>query len=56
VVDAPEEDQGPFGRAAQAFLEAILPVSSQARLVHDVELRDRYDRLLAYVYRPDGEW
>lgn len=54
LVDAPEMDQGPFGRAAQAFLEAILPVGSEARLVLDVERRDRYGRLLAYVHRPDG--
>lgn len=54
LIDAPEMDQGPFGRAAQAFLEAVLPVGADARLVLDVERRDRYGRLLAYVYRPDG--
>jgi micrococcal nuclease len=54
LIDAPEVDQGPFGRAAQAFLEAILPVGSEARMTYDVERRDRYDRMLAYVYRPDG--
>lgn len=53
-IDAPEMDQGPFGRAAQAFLEAVLPVGSTARLEFDVERRDRYGRLLAYVYRTDG--
>ena len=53
-IDAPEMDQGPFGRAAQAFLEAVLPVGSMARLELDVERRDRYGRLLAYVYRTDG--
>ncbi|HET6361759.1 MAG TPA: thermonuclease family protein [Gemmatimonadota bacterium] len=54
LIDAPEENQGPFGRAAHAFLEAILPAGSHARIVTDVEARDQYDRLLAYVYRPDG--
>lgn len=54
LIDAPEEDQGPFGRAAQAFLEAILPVGSEAGIALDIEKRDRYGRLLAYVYRPDG--
>ena len=54
LIDAPEVDQGAFGRAAQAFLEAILPVGSEARLSYDVERRDRYDRTLAYVYRADG--
>jgi micrococcal nuclease len=54
LIDAPEENQGPFGRAAQAFLEAILPMGSQAELQMDIEDRDQYGRLLAYVYRPDG--
>lgn len=54
LIDSPEQDQGPFGRAAQAFLEAILPVGSEARLATDVEPRDRYGRRLAYVYLPDG--
>lgn len=54
LIDAPEKDQGPFGRAAQAFLEAVLPPGMGAGLVLDVEKRDRYGRLLAYVYRPDG--
>lgn len=53
-IDAPELDQGPFGRAAKAFLEAVMPVGSPARLELDVERRDRYGRLLAYVYRDDG--
>ncbi len=54
TIDAPEMDQGPFGRAAQAYLEAILPEGTEAGLETDVERTDQYDRLLAYVYRPDG--
>ena len=54
LIDAPEANQGPFGEAARAFLAAVLPVGTEARLVLDVERRDRYGRLLAYVYRPDG--
>jgi micrococcal nuclease len=54
AIDAPELDQGPFGRAAKAFLEAALPIGSRARLELDVERRDGYGRLLAYVYREDG--
>ena len=54
LIDSPEEGQGPLGRAAHAFLEAILPPGSKAKLATDVEMRDRYDRLLAYVYLPDG--
>lgn len=33
---------------------ARLPVGSQATLALDVEHRDQYGRLLAYVYRPEG--
>ena len=54
LIDAPEENQGAFGRAAQAFLEAIIPPNSEVSLVYDVEHRDQYNRLLAYVYRFDG--
>lgn len=54
LIDAPELAQGPLGRAAHAYLEALLPVGSSARLERDVEARDRYGRLLAYVYLPDG--
>lgn len=40
-----------FGRAAAQQLAALLPPGSQVRLERDVELRDRFDRLLAYVFR-----
>ena len=40
-----------FGREASAYLSALLPPGTPVRLVGDVEQRDRYDRLLAYVYR-----
>ncbi len=44
-----------FGAEATRRLQALLPVGTQVRLVRDVEPRDRYGRLLAYVYRaPDG--
>jgi micrococcal nuclease len=39
-----------YGRAASAF-NARLVGGEQVRLVRDVEQRDRYGRLLAYVYR-----
>jgi micrococcal nuclease len=43
-----------FGRAASAF-NARLVAGRRVRLRFDVERRDRYGRLLAYVYRlPDG--
>jgi micrococcal nuclease len=40
-----------FGKEASAFAERALPPDTPVRLVRDVEARDRYDRLLAYVYR-----
>jgi micrococcal nuclease len=39
-----------YGRAASAF-NARLVGGERVRLVRDVEQRDRYGRLLAYVYR-----
>ena len=44
-----------FAREASARLHNLLPPGVTVRLVRDVEERDRYGRLLAYVYRqPDG--
>ncbi len=44
-----------FAKEAAARLRALLPAGTPVRLVRDVEERDRYGRLLAYVYRqPDG--
>lgn len=40
-----------FGAQATARLSALLPPGTPVRLVRDVEARDRYGRLLAYVYR-----
>jgi len=43
-----------FGRAASAYNKRLL-FGRSVRLVFDAERRDRYGRLLAYVYRrPDG--
>jgi micrococcal nuclease len=43
-----------FGEQASDRTKALLPAGTDVRLVADVEARDRYDRLLAYVYRDDG--
>ena len=44
-----------FGKEASAHLAELLPIGTDVRLVRDIEARDRYGRLLAYVYRqPDG--
>lgn len=40
-----------FGKEASARTAALLPPGTPVRLVRDAELRDRYGRLLAYVYR-----
>lgn len=43
-----------FGKQASARLAALLPVGTEVLLEPDVEARDRYGRLLAYVHRADG--
>jgi micrococcal nuclease len=40
-----------FGPEASAFTKSLLPKGTELRLERDVEARDDYDRLLAYVYR-----
>lgn len=49
--NAPVECWGP---AASALNRRLVAVGADVRLRFDRELRDRYDRLLAYVYR-DGD-
>lgn len=44
-----------YGPEASAFTTALLPPGTPVRLERDVEPRDAYDRLLAYVYRADDE-
>lgn len=59
-IDTPET-HGPgglrecFGAEATRQLEKLLPVGTHVTLVRDVEARDRYGRLLAYVYRDDDD-
>jgi len=59
-IDTPEsvDPRSPvecFGKEASAHLAELIPVGTDVRLVRDVEPRDRFGRLLAYVYRqPDG--
>ncbi len=48
--DAPVECLGP---EASEFLSSALPVGTRVRLAFDHDLRDRYGRLLAGVYRQD---
>lgn len=55
-IDTPEsvDPRSPvdcFGPEASEAAKELLPEGTQVRLVRDVEARDRYGRLLAYVYR-----
>ena len=46
-----------FGKEASAHLAELVPPGTPIRIERDVEARDRYDRLLGYVYRAsDGEF
>jgi len=49
--NAPNQPVGCFGADASRFTSSVLPPGTPVRLVGDVEQRDRYGRLLAYVYR-----
>jgi micrococcal nuclease len=55
-IDTPETKYSQFGEEcfgpeASRFMESLLHKGVRVRLVFDVERRDRYDRLLAYVFR-----
>ena len=49
-LDTPELSQAPFGVQASSALAAFIPLGSDVQLEQDVEARDRYGRLLAYVW------
>lgn len=57
-IDTPET-HGPgglrecFGQEATRRVQALLPKGTRVRVVRDVEPRDRYRRLLAYLYRQE---
>ncbi len=40
-----------FGAEAKARMKELLPVGTTVRLERDAEARDKYGRLLAYIYR-----
>ena len=55
-IDTPEATGGIlpaecYGDEASAFTGTLLPTGTEVRLTRDIEARDRYDRLLAYVHR-----
>lgn len=51
----PQEKPQPYGHTASRFLKKILN-GQEVKLVFDVAPRDKYGRLLAYVYLKDGSF
>lgn len=47
----PKRPVGCYGKEASAFTTSLLAGGTKVRLVGDAEQRDKYGRLLAYVYR-----
>lgn len=53
-VDAPELGQKPWGKRSRKFLEDLIAASGwQVRIEYDVEQRDKYGRVLAYLWSRD---
>lgn len=52
-IDAPEIGQAPWGQRARKHLKKLIDYSI-VKIETDVEKRDRYGRLLAYVWTSDG--
>jgi endonuclease YncB( thermonuclease family) len=50
---APDRPVEPYGKQASSFAERYL-TGATVRLAGDAEPRDRYDRMLAYVWLADG--
>ena len=55
-IDTPEKSGGLrpaecYGDEASQHVRELLPVGTEVYLERDVEARDRYDRLLGYLYR-----
>ncbi|HZJ00401.1 MAG TPA: thermonuclease family protein, partial [Gemmatimonadaceae bacterium] len=54
LIDAPELSQGAPGRDARKQLESLMPVGTSVTIETDVRLRDSFNRILGYIYLPDG--
>jgi micrococcal nuclease len=55
-IDAPEIGQTPWGARAKQYLQTLVSEAHwQVKLEFDVEQRDRYGRILAYLMTPDGK-
>lgn len=44
-----------MGDQAREYVRSLIPPGTRLRLEFDVQIRDRYDRLLAYAYLENGE-
>jgi micrococcal nuclease len=54
-IDAPEMGQRPWGKKAKKYLEGLVAASGwEVGIEYDVEKRDQYDRILAYLWTRDG--
>ncbi len=50
-IDAPELGQKPWGKRSKKFLEELIAASGwQARIEYDIDKRDKFDRVLAYLW------
>lgn len=55
-IDAPEVDQRPWGSKTRECLRSIVSATdSRISLEYDIERRDKYGRILAYVWTQDGK-
>lgn len=53
-IDAPEMDQRPWGKKAKQCIASVISASGPViSLEYDVERRDKYGRLLAYLWTQD---
>ena len=52
AVNRPEQC---YGKESAAYLTSLLPEGTEVTLVRDIESRDQYDRLLAYVVRSSDQ-
>lgn len=55
-IDAPEMDQRPWGKKAKECIESLITASdSMVSLEYDMERRDKYGRILAYIWTRNGK-
>lgn len=53
-IDAPEMDQRPWGKKARECLRSLISVAgSEISLEYDIDRRDKYGRILAYIWTQD---